>query len=592
MQSIIEPALMFTSPSGDGLKIIFAIDTFQASHADFFAAFQNFFRSEFNQNIDKQCKDVARATFLCYDPECFYTENPTILGADFLNKYRMLKQPDKQQEKIKPPTTTESKEVAFDILCAMIQRAKDGEKHGELLKAARLAGGYIKAGHLEEKEVYNRLKAEIDKKKTISNFEAAYNTLKEGIEYGKNDPIDPPQTGTPFMPLDGFPIEIQQLINECSEVYGTNRDLWTAGILAATASAIGQSVILKTKYENPPLLWISIVGASGVGKSEPIDFAYRPMHEADLIEFKAHQREMHRYKEECRRTKRGAEKPEPPSPRPQHIVIDITPEALAQAMGIQPRGITLIRDELVGMIADFGRYGKSAEEQNMLSTWTQSTYKVNRKNGENEFIEKPYLNIIGGIQPGLLTELANNNRAINGFLPRFCFVFPDKIKTPTYNNNELSYEGKKLYRDYIGQLMTISGLRNETRLSREAEQLYADFMNKNAALNDSGKQPDYLNEVNAKLNIIVLRLAILFHYSQQVFSGSDSAFILAPVMQSAINLTEYFRITAKKVHQVINQNGINKIDVAKYLNTLGNSQNEIASVLKVSQPYINKVLRL
>ena len=65
-------------------------------------------------------------------------------------------------------------------------------------------------------------------------------------------------------------------------------------------------------------------------------------------------------------------------------------------------------------------------------------------------------------------------------------------------------------------------------------------------------------------------------------------------MQTAINLTEYFRTTALKVYDKIfidNIPTLNKKDVVKYCRSLGASQNEIAKAVKTSQQYIGKLLR-
>ena len=71
--------------------------------------------------------------------------------------------------------------------------------------------------------------------------------------------------------------------------------------------------------------------------------------------------------------------------------------------------------------------------------------------------------------------------------------------------------------------------------------------------------------------------------------------ISATSMQTAIDLIEYFRATALKVyHKIFKENrstDIDKKDIIKFLNSNGTSQNEIANVLKVSQPYVNKILK-
>lgn len=82
------PAMIFTSPSGDGLKIVYKIDTDKGTHKDFYLAIEEYFRYEFGVKIDAACKDVSRACFLCYDSKCFYTETPELLGYAFLGLYK------------------------------------------------------------------------------------------------------------------------------------------------------------------------------------------------------------------------------------------------------------------------------------------------------------------------------------------------------------------------------------------------------------------------------------------------------------------------------------------------------------------------
>lgn len=312
--------------------------------------------------------------------------------------------------------------------------------------------------------------------------------------------------------------------------------------------------------------------------------------------FEKYQKEMQQYIADTNgksKTNNGLDPAKPKQP-PQYILVDSTPEALTQAMAVNPRGITLLREELKGWFDDFGRYNKSGEQSNLLSTWSQSPFKVNRKNGENEFIREPFSNVFGDIQVKLLQEMAKDNRADNGFLPRFCFVFPDKIEASMYIEEELPESLQAKYGEYINHLLSIPGYRNEVRLCDDASKLYETFYNKNALMNNSGDLPDYLMEVNSKLNIIVLRSAVLFHYSQWACTGNIEPVISEATMSAAIKLAEYFRITAKKVYEIISNQSITKFnikEIAKFLITLGNSQTEIAKVLKVSHQYINKLLK-
>ena len=598
IRSVYEPALMFVSPSGDGLKVVFQIDITQGTHELYFTAFQHFFKITYNVEIDEKCKDVSRACFLCYDPECFTSDNPTILGREFITAYTTT-QPTTAQPLVEILT---DQAIIIERLKVWINKTQSFIEGNRNKYISELCGAFNRYGvnehtaletllpYSEPGFIESEIRATV---RSIYNNTALHNTAYfEALTGQEMKPKEPEAVeATPLMPIDGFPEFIQQLIIECTRIYGTHRDLWTAAFFAATSTALGQSVMLKTQYENTALLWLAVVGASGVGKSEPFRFAFKLLHDRDYFAFEQHKKDVKQYAIDKKQTKQDDVVLEPPPHCKQNIIVDATPEAMAKAMSANPRGITILRDELHGWFMDFGRYAKSGEQQNMLSTWTQQVFKVLRSGSEDLFIKDPFANVFGGIQPGVLPEMAKENRGVNGFLPRFCFVFPDKIETPRFQNEELDTNFKKYYDTYIDRLLSITGYRDEIRLNREALELYGAFVNKNADINDSGKQADYLNEVNAKLNIIVLRAAIVFHFAEYSCTGNSSSEINKTTMQAAINLTEYFRITAKKVFNILNQSNDrnSKKDIAKYLMTLGNSQNDIANVLKVSQQYISKI---
>ena len=63
--------LLFTSPSGNGLKWIITIDANQHTHADYFNALSNYISQTYNVEIDKSGKDLSRACFLPHDPHAY-----------------------------------------------------------------------------------------------------------------------------------------------------------------------------------------------------------------------------------------------------------------------------------------------------------------------------------------------------------------------------------------------------------------------------------------------------------------------------------------------------------------------------------------
>jgi len=72
-------ALLFVSPSGDGLKWIIPIDLMEATHQQWFASVAAYLKATYCLEVDKSGKDISRACFLPYDHEVYI--NPDYLDA-------------------------------------------------------------------------------------------------------------------------------------------------------------------------------------------------------------------------------------------------------------------------------------------------------------------------------------------------------------------------------------------------------------------------------------------------------------------------------------------------------------------------------
>lgn len=66
-----DTALLFRSPSGDGIKWIIEITDSRLKHADYFQAVSAYLQEAYHLETDKSGKDVSRACFLPFDPEAF-----------------------------------------------------------------------------------------------------------------------------------------------------------------------------------------------------------------------------------------------------------------------------------------------------------------------------------------------------------------------------------------------------------------------------------------------------------------------------------------------------------------------------------------
>lgn len=71
--------MLFTSPSGDGIKWIIKINLKEATHAEYFQAVSNYIKSTYHLEVDASGKDVSRACFLPHDANAYLHKRHKIL---------------------------------------------------------------------------------------------------------------------------------------------------------------------------------------------------------------------------------------------------------------------------------------------------------------------------------------------------------------------------------------------------------------------------------------------------------------------------------------------------------------------------------
>lgn len=65
----VDTALLFRSPSGDGLKWVVRIDPLQGSHAEWFSSLAFYVSRSYGVAPDPSGRDVSRACYLPWDPD-------------------------------------------------------------------------------------------------------------------------------------------------------------------------------------------------------------------------------------------------------------------------------------------------------------------------------------------------------------------------------------------------------------------------------------------------------------------------------------------------------------------------------------------
>ena len=169
----------WTSPSGDGLKALVRI-TNPERHRDHFRALKTYFDTQYGLEVDDSGKNESRACFESFDPDLILNEDSDKFGA-FATELS-----ESQVAVSKAGVFTDY--MKLNLAARMVRQCEDGKKHETLLKAARLIGGYISAGRIEEDEAVRVLMREI-LKRDIGSEKSAEETILHGINAGKKDPL-------------------------------------------------------------------------------------------------------------------------------------------------------------------------------------------------------------------------------------------------------------------------------------------------------------------------------------------------------------------------------------------------------------------
>ena len=121
--------------------------------------------------------------------------------------------------------------------------------------------------------------------------------------------------------------------------------------------------------------------------------------------------------------------PQEPIPR-RYKTNDVTVEKLGELLQQNERGMLVLRDELVGLLASWDREGREGERAFFLEAWNGSnSFDTDRMSRGTILIPNLCVSIFGGIQPDKLTiylEQAAHALANDGMLQRFqVLVYPD-----------------------------------------------------------------------------------------------------------------------------------------------------------------------
>jgi len=313
-----------------------------------------------------------------------------------------------------------------------------------------------------------------------------------------------------------------------------------------------------------------LVGRPGLGKTPPLSFLYRPIHEQD-------DRMFEHYMQECDEHERALaaagkndslllKKPQLVTT----VISDFTPEALMHVHQHNLRGVAIEVDEILAMFNSVKRYNsKNNLIEDLLSAYSGRPLKSVRKSEARPIlIRQPCINVIGSVQTNLLPEIFRNEYKANGLLDRFLFVYPKDQRISKWQRTDHNTPRP----DTMGQWCTIlnrilnlpcpmgekgnSVCSTVLNLAKDAEAYFYDWYNSIIDTVNAVEKDAEVDSRKTKLDGNAARLSLVFQILKWAAGEGQMQYIDLDSVKAAIRMIDYYEDTYRRVQESIVSAGI------------------------------------
>ena len=389
--------------------------------------------------------------------------------------------------------------------------------------------------------------------------------VKAKLEEIKPIVIEKPKVEKTEFPLDIFPDEIQFYIKECAEKLQMNVDYMGCSLLWLISVIVGNTfeVEVKAGWKEKATVWLALVGQAGIGKTPSIDRMIFPLTKLNNKEIKKYLEARKEYDEFNKLTKKEQKDTYGDSytidepKKSQFIVNDITLEALVDMHQQSDNSVGVFKDELAGWLKDMNKYRAGSDLEFWLSTWSGKSVNVNRMSRAGSFVDKPFVPVLGGIQPTIFNNLSTEETKENGFLDRLLLSYPEAV-VEYYVDEEMDYDDIRWYSETITRFFRMV----KKRVQREEGEIIATTLkftamgkkewvrifNQITDNQNDDEENQYLKSMYPKQKSYVPRFALLIHVFKTFFKDFEEVELLdADSVLKAERLSAYFVNNAKKV---------------------------------------------
>jgi hypothetical protein len=376
----------------------------------------------------------------------------------------------------------------------------------------------------------------------------------------------------PF-PLNAFPLLFRDVMTDLHNSLNYPIDYTGTAILTAVATAIGTTVKarVKSNWFEYASIYSCIIGNAGANKTHPVNTIFGAIRDIDKVShdlFVELHKEYSIYLKLPKKERDDLPKMATPV-LTKSLLTNFTPEVLNKRLNDNLRGCTVISDEMATFFDGMNNYSKGDQIGVYLSFWSNQPTTIDRIGDPIPlFIKNPYLSIIGGLQPRMLSSAFPIQKLNNGFFQRFLFAFPESTFKEPINDNEANIVVFENYKEFIKSYINTSTISEsikdvESRILKwtpEAKKFFYNWQSNNCDLVNE-YQNNIKGEIISKYDNHFVRLSLLL----QMMEDPQSESIGIRAVQGAKDLCTYYLNCAFRVLAVIQ----NPID---YLKTTGENK--------------------
>lgn len=362
-------------------------------------------------------------------------------------------------------------------------------------------------------------------------------------------------------PLHALPGPIPEMVEELHRTLRYPRETTATAILATTLSSIGRTVDVQVRegYVTCGNAYLCAVGAPGTSKTHPFTWITAPlrMRDAELrAEANARLRDMAR-----------SEGGVGDVPRLRMVEEDVNLEGLYQSLHDNPRGITVLRQEMSGWWGSFNMYRPGADREAALTLFDGTRTSYTRKKAGTFDLPYPGLVVMGSTQPDKLGTLT---KTADGLVPRILFSltpddqavpYPDEELDPTWATTWAAIMRPVLAMEMVpdGEMGVMPRVAFLDDAAKAAWAAYdREVCDKINALHDPR-----VREIYPKLRTYLPRIALALEVLDRATAGVplEGLHITGSAMSRAAEVLAFFERGALRVHHLIHEaNAVDLLD--------------------------------